>query len=63
MNLRSNAQSALEKAKKLEKKDMERGKRYVKVNGKMYVLVECDEEGNPTERGKEHIARHNVKMA
>lgn len=63
MNRRSNAQAALEKAKKLEQHDLEKGKRYVKVDARTYILVECDADGHPTKRGLESLDRHNVKLA
>lgn len=56
---------ALEKAKEIEKDKLEQGYRYIKVNNRLQVLVPCDENGNPTEKGmaiiKEKQALYGIK--
>lgn len=47
---------ALEKAKRIEKKNIAKGYRYIHVNSRTKVLVECNEKGEPTERGKRQLA-------
>lgn len=46
---------ALEKAKRMERKDIKLGHRYFNINGRTKVLIECDEHGEPTERGKRQL--------
>lgn len=58
LNRRTNAEAALAKAKALEKRDLENGKRYFRVSQRTYILVECDKDGNPTERGRRSLERH-----
>lgn len=46
---------ALEKAKRLEHKKIGKGFRYLHVNERTKVLVECDSNGEPTERGRQQL--------
>lgn len=47
----------LSKAKRIEENEIEKGWRWVKINERTKVLVECDAKGKPTKRGKELIDR------
>lgn len=49
---------ALERAKKVEAKDIKKGYRWVRINNITKILVECDKDGHPTKRGQEHINRY-----
>lgn len=49
---------ALERAKKVEAKDIKKGYRWVRINNITKILVECDKDGLPTKRGQEHIDRY-----
>lgn len=51
--------NALERAKRREKRLEKKGWRWIKVNGKTYVYVECDKDGVPTEESKRKIAALN----
>lgn len=46
---------ALEKAKAAESKKLKSGYRYIEVKPNMSILVECDANGEPTAKGREHI--------
>jgi len=45
----------LEKAHRLEAKLKNKGYKWVKVNDRTKVFVECDEHGKPTEKGNRQI--------
>lgn len=49
---------ALERAKKIENKEIKRGFRWFKINDRTKALVECDKDGNPTKQGQEIIDRY-----
>jgi hypothetical protein len=49
---------ALERAKKMEAKEIKKGYRWYKIDNRTKILVECDKDGNPTERGLECIERY-----
>lgn len=49
--------AALEKAHKMEAKDIKHGYRWMKINDRTKALIECDDDGNPTQRGQQHIQR------
>ena len=51
LELSQRSQKALERAKKQEAKKMQAGYRYITINNRTKVLVECDADGNPTEKG------------
>lgn len=57
------AQKALDKAKALERKKLEKGYRYIQVDTHTRILVECTKEGSPTLYGYDHIARYKEKNA
>ena len=48
----------LERAKRIEEKEIKKGHRWFKVNARTKILVECDKDGNPTKRGQEIIDRY-----
>lgn len=48
---------ALKHAKKYEKELLRSGYRWFRINARTKVLVECDADGNPTERGKRQIEK------
>lgn len=43
---------ALAKCKRNEEKQLRNGYKWIAVNHRTKVLVECDEKGNPTKRGQ-----------
>ena len=45
----------LERAKRYEKDLLKKGHRWIRINSRTKVLVECDADGKPTERGKRQI--------
>lgn len=47
--------AALEKAHAHERKQYKSGYRYIKINDRTKIMVECDADGNPTERGQKVI--------
>lgn len=47
----------LAKAKKQEEKFISKGWRWFSITPTLKILVECDAEGNPTEKGKRQIKR------
>lgn len=47
--------AALEKAHSRERKQYKSGYRYIKINDRTKIMVECDADGNPTERGQKVI--------
>lgn len=49
---------ALERAKKLEAKEIRKGYRWYRFNDRTKILIECDKHGNPTKRGLESIERY-----
>ena len=53
---------ALEKAKKLESKQVKKGYRWYMVNNRSKVLVECDEHGTPTAKGMRVIEAHKKSL-
>lgn len=53
---------ALEKAQKQEKKLLKHGYRWVKINDKLKIFVECDKKGHPTEKGQHVIAETKRRM-
>lgn len=48
---------ALEKAHKRERKLIKNGYRWYELNGRTQILVECDENGHPTELGRRQIEK------
>jgi len=52
----------LEKAQKQEKKLLKHGYRWVKINDKLKIFVECDKKGHPTEKGQRVIAETKRRM-
>lgn len=49
--------SALAKAKKRESELEKNGYRWIVINNRLKAFVECDENGEPTELGREQIRR------
>ena len=49
---------ALEKAKRLEHKRIAKGARYIHINERTKVLVDCDKDGQPTEKGRQQLAAY-----
>lgn len=49
------SEKALSKAQKIESKRIGAGYRYVRINNITKVLVECDENGEPTAKGQRTI--------
>ena len=47
--------NTLAKAKRQEERDLKHGHRWVVINDRTKILVECDKKGNPTERGQRQI--------
>ena len=47
----------LEKAHRHEKEMLKNGYRWHTINSSTKILVECDKDGNPTQRGKQQIKR------
>lgn len=47
----------LEKAKKIERRKLRQGYRWIRINQRMRALIECDKNGNPTPSGQAHIER------
>lgn len=47
----------LEKAHRYEKAMLKKGYRWYTINSRTKILVECDKDGNPTQRGKQQIKR------
>lgn len=54
-NDKSAEMRVLERAKRLEKKRLDDGWRYIKVSKSTEVFVPCDKDGNPTEDGLRRI--------
>ena len=54
-NDKSAEKRVLERAKRLEKKRLDDGWRYIKVSKSTEVFVPCDKDGNPTEDGLRRI--------
>lgn len=54
---RAAAKDALKKAKKREQELLSKGYRYIRVSSSTEVLVECDEDGNPTEKAKIYLEK------
>lgn len=54
----SKAMVGLEKAKRLEARRINAGRRYIRINDKLSVLVECDSDGKPTKRGLARIKKY-----
>lgn len=50
---------ALEKAKNREKRLAKKGWRWIKLNDRTTVYVQCDKNGEPTEESKRKIAALN----
>lgn len=48
--------AALERAKKIEKKNEKEGYRWVKINNRLQLFVPCKSDGKPTAEGKQRIA-------
>jgi hypothetical protein len=46
---------ALEKAKRIERKNEKKGYRWIKINERNSVFVPCDKKGNPTKDGLHKI--------
>ena len=53
---------ALERAKKQEKKKLSTGYKYITLNDRTRILVECDKDGNPTERGQRQLDAAKSKL-
>lgn len=51
------AEKVLLKARNTEKRLIEDGWRYVKVDERRTVLIPCDKEGNPTKQGQKTIEK------
>lgn len=49
---------ALEKAKKIEEKRISNGWKYVRINQRDAILVECGDDGRPTIEGEKRIKRY-----
>lgn len=47
--------AALKKAKQIEKNNLNKGYRWVKVNERNKIFVPCDKNGAPTEEGQRRI--------
>jgi hypothetical protein len=47
----------LEKAHRYEARLEKKGYRWYTINSRTKILVECDKDGNPTQRGKQQIKR------
>ena len=52
----SKGRKALEKVKQQEMENVANGHRYITINGRTKVLVECDKNGKPTKRGRFQLA-------
>lgn len=48
-------QKMLEKAREREQVMISKGYRYVQVNPRTRILVECDKRGKPTKKGQEYL--------
>lgn len=53
---------ALDKAHKYEKQMMREGYRWIKINHRLSLFVECDKDGNPTEFGRKQIERQKDRF-
>ena len=53
---------ALQKAKDMERRDIQNGHRYVKINERMRVLVPFGQDGKPTEAGERIIRAAKGRM-
>lgn len=53
---------ALAKCKRNEEKRLRNGYRWITVNHRTKVLVECDKKGKPTERGQRTIDAFKVAL-
>lgn len=53
---------ALNKAKRIEEKNLAHGHRYITLNDRTKVLVECDRKGRPTERGRRQLEAYGETM-
>ena len=54
-NVTDKDRSVLEHAKRLEQKKAKNGCRWIKLNERVRVFVQCDKDGNPTKEGKRQI--------
>ena len=45
----------LEKAKRIENKNLKKGYRWIKINERNKIFVPCDKKGNPTKEGLHKI--------
>lgn len=61
--LPSQAKVALEKARKLETRRLKKGYRYIRVSPHTTLLIECDKDGNPTEKGLEHLNMYKQRSS
>lgn len=54
-NVTEKDRTALERAKKIERKMESKGYRWVKINERLQLFVQCDENGVPTADGQRRI--------
>lgn len=47
--------ATLEKAKRIENKNLKKGYRWIKINERNKIFVPCDKKGNPTKEGLHKI--------
>ena len=47
--------ATLEKAKRIENKNLKKGYRWIKINERNSIFVPCDKKGNPTKDGLRKI--------
>ena len=45
----------LEKAKRIENKNLKKGYRWIEINERNKIFVPCDKKGNPTKEGERKI--------
>ena len=47
--------ATLEKAKRIENKNLKKGYRWIKINERNKIFIPCDKKGNPTKDGQRKI--------
>ena len=47
--------ATLEKAKRIENKNLKKGYRWIKINERNKIFVPCDKKGKPTKEGERKI--------
>lgn len=62
VNVRERADRTLEKARRQEAKQLSQGYRYVHVSARTRILVECDGDGRPTEKGRSVLEQFNAAL-